>query len=354
MRDIKIDALRFIGLSAIILAHITPPPLLFQLRNFDVPLMVLVSGISFALSYSGTTSYLSYVWKRIKRLVLPVWLFLSGYFCVSAFLPAILPNDSSLPVKRIINHYSFLDGGEPTWIFRVFLLVALFAPVIYKLNQKIKSDRKYMIFIFAFCLMYGLFLHFSMPYLGLGRMVPLIGMKRGAVLASIIHYGIAYALVFACGLRIHRLSRREVGYCLLTSFAIFAIYGLMLTYTQGKFMPTQAFKYPPSVYYLSYSLFVSYALWLVRSNIVWSIEKIKLLPIALFMARNSLWVYLWHIPLMRFVRNQGFYHFSVRYLIVMVGAAAITYCQVWVVHNVILVKIRNYKIQRFLKSLLTG
>ncbi|SFK21637.1 hypothetical protein SAMN04488079_106193 [Methylophaga sulfidovorans] len=47
MRDHRIDLLRFIGLSMIIFAHVGPPSILFQLRNFDVPLMVLISGMSY-------------------------------------------------------------------------------------------------------------------------------------------------------------------------------------------------------------------------------------------------------------------------------------------------------------------
>ena len=51
-RDFTIDMLRFVGVSLILLAHIVPPDGLFQLRSFDVPLMIFVSG----LSYSGNAS----------------------------------------------------------------------------------------------------------------------------------------------------------------------------------------------------------------------------------------------------------------------------------------------------------
>jgi len=74
LRNERIDFLRFLGLCMIILAHVDPSDGLFQLRNFDVPLMVLISGVSFGLSYKGEP-YGSYVWKRVKRLLLPVWIF---------------------------------------------------------------------------------------------------------------------------------------------------------------------------------------------------------------------------------------------------------------------------------------
>ena len=46
LRDPAVDLLRFIGISMIFLAHIGPPAALFQLRSFDVPLMIFVSGLS--------------------------------------------------------------------------------------------------------------------------------------------------------------------------------------------------------------------------------------------------------------------------------------------------------------------
>lgn len=47
MRNTYIDFLRFIGLTLIILAHVKAPVWITELRCFDVPLMVFVSGISF-------------------------------------------------------------------------------------------------------------------------------------------------------------------------------------------------------------------------------------------------------------------------------------------------------------------
>ena len=69
LRDPAVDLLRFIGISMIFLAHIGPPAALFQLRSFDVPLMIFVSG----LSYSGrqVVGYASFVRKRLGRLLMP-------------------------------------------------------------------------------------------------------------------------------------------------------------------------------------------------------------------------------------------------------------------------------------------
>ena len=73
-RDLYIDFLRFIGISLIILAHVEAPSGITQFRSFDVPLMVFVSGLSFSTKGGG---FWKYVWKRVKRLCIPVYLFLT-------------------------------------------------------------------------------------------------------------------------------------------------------------------------------------------------------------------------------------------------------------------------------------
>lgn len=117
MRDFKIDILRFIGLFLIILAHTNVPSIIFQLRNFDVPMMVLISGIVFSLSYRATQNYPEYLWKRVKRLVLPVWIFLSLFF---VFLFVFKNNDPRLNIETVLNSYLFINGIGYVWIIRVF------------------------------------------------------------------------------------------------------------------------------------------------------------------------------------------------------------------------------------------
>ena len=42
-RNYTYDLLKVIALICILLAHVNPPGVIFQLRNFDVPLMILIS-----------------------------------------------------------------------------------------------------------------------------------------------------------------------------------------------------------------------------------------------------------------------------------------------------------------------
>lgn len=52
-RDNSYDVLRWIALTGIILVHSKPTVFWEQIRNFDVPLMVLVSAVCFKLSGGG-------------------------------------------------------------------------------------------------------------------------------------------------------------------------------------------------------------------------------------------------------------------------------------------------------------
>ena len=139
-RDERIDILRFIGLAMVIFAHVNPPDLLFQLRDFDVPLMVIVSALSFGLSYSPQHSYKSYLWKRIKRLVFPVWIFLSIYFTAEYI---VFPESLELNLQTIMSSYMLTSGIGYVWIIRVFLLVALLSPLIFYIHKNTDSNLRY-------------------------------------------------------------------------------------------------------------------------------------------------------------------------------------------------------------------
>ncbi len=338
MRDNRIDILRFLGLAMIILAHIGPPDILFQLRNFDVPLMLMVSGMSFGLSYTGKVSYLTYIWKRVKRLLFPVWLFLTIYFIV-LFLFA--PDSSEIQANTIFRYYKLDNGIGYVWIFRVFLLVALVSPLIYLYHKKIDSHFRYLLMLALFFALYELLRYVSLPYIqwGTGRNVSLI-----------THYLIPYSILFALGLRIPLLTKRQVLYISIINLALLILIGLGLFLAYGEFIPTIKFKYPPSIYYFSYAVFVSCLLWVYSLPIEKILEKIKLTRLIFFISHNTIWIYLWHIPFIKILQM----NFALKYIVIFSISVTIVYCQVWFVNNVLLGRISNATTRKNIKVLLTG
>lgn len=80
MRDKTIDIMRVIGIMLIILAHVSPPEFLFQLRTFDVPMMIFISGMSYYVASKKDVKIVPYVKSRFRRLVVPAWIFITLFY----------------------------------------------------------------------------------------------------------------------------------------------------------------------------------------------------------------------------------------------------------------------------------
>lgn len=338
MRDSRIDILRFIGLAMIIFCHVRPPGFLFQLRNFDVPLMVLVSGMSFGMSFNSNEPYIAYLWKRFKRLIFPVWIFLTIYFTAQHIF---FSESTELNFKFIFNSYLFVGGIGYLWIIRVFLLVALVSPLLYYLNKKCHSYKKTLVIVFISFFSYEILRYFSLPYIQEGA---------GKIVSLYVLYIIPYAIIFYLGLLMLQMNKRQIyTFCIINLF-IFILIGLLLFIYNGKIIKTQTFKYPPSIYYFSYALFVSNFLWLCINQIDCLFEKINIKNLVLFIANNSIWIYLWHIPLIKVINT----NFFLKYFAVFAIAASITYIQVWGVNNLLIKRVYSEGVRKNIKILLTG
>jgi fucose 4-O-acetylase-like acetyltransferase len=337
MRFEKLDLLRFIGLSMIILAHSSPGLVIFQLRNFDVPLMVLLSGAVFGLSYKDE-KYFAYVWKRFKRLVLPVWIFLTVYF-LAIYITGYHLNTVSYDV--MLNTYALLSGIGYVWVIRVFLLVALIAPALYWWNGKQTSNSAYLGVLLSIYLIYEVvvFTHSE-----------LLGKAPETFTLQSIFLLLGYGCVFALGLRMPLLKIRGILFLSGFFFITFVLYALYYAFTTGHFKPTQASKYPPTGYYFSYALFAGLMLWVFSDWLYAYSVKIRLNKFILFIAKNSIWVYMWHIPLIEAAHLVWYFKFP----IVLLGATLITYAQVTVVTQLLEPRISNHIVRKNVHLVLTG
>lgn len=338
MRDYRIDILRFIGLSMIILAHVGPPVILFQLRNFDVPLMVLVSGMSFSLTYTTQDSYKIYIWKRIKRLVFPCWIFLSLYFSIEYIF---CPSSSQLNYETIFTSYTLLSGIGYVWVIRVFLLVAVVAPFLFKLNSAIKDQKTYYL-LFAVCYIFYEFCRYIILPYNHGML--------GVIFCTMLLYMVSYAFIFSLGIKILQINKTHVARFGAINGSVFLFIGILLYIYYGKLIPTQNFKYPPSLYYFSYAIFISFYLWRYGEQIKFFLKRIKLLSIALFVANHSIWIYLWHICFINIIHK----NFIVRYFLVYIAAICVTCFQVKIVKCFILPYVKNIKCQKNIRIILLG
>ncbi len=342
MRDKKIDLLRFIALSSLIMAHIDAPGWMVQLQNFNVPLIVMASAMALACGHKHDT-YWSYVSKRIKRLVFPTWLFLAFYF---TFLWATSLDSQHLTVRNIWNNFTFSNEGGFMWIIRVFILVALATPLIDRFNQKVRSNRLYLTLIFSAFAAYEWLLFFVAP------------MPNGAwkyFEVSYICYAIGYGLIFALGLRLNRLTSMQLGVVALVSLAVFLMLCGFHYVEEGRFVSTQNYKYPPSAYYFSYAIAASVVLWRLSEAVCGLLDRlIQLEKAVMFIAQNSLWIYFWHTLFLFVAYRFNDQSFIIQYLEVYVLSVAAVVIQNQIINRLILPYILSERARKEIKGLLTG
>jgi len=276
-RDNYIDFLRFVGITMIVLAHVNSPLAIAQIRCFDVPLMLFVSGLSFGgrvIPIIGNNFY----WPRTKRILIPVYLFLSFYL----IFVWLLGNDLSISfiVGSIFLSYNY--GVQFVWIMRVFILVMLATPLLIKIE---KHFSRYGFAVFLVLMIASLELF--------------IGLKSNikSEFWSILYeesllWLLAYSTFFIIGLRLRFAANKESLFYMML-FTVCMV-GALLYYVTIKGFPiiiSPDYKYPPHSYYIIYGLWCSVLFWYLKPIL----KNVSTCKIVLFVGRNTIWIYLWHI-----------------------------------------------------------
>jgi hypothetical protein len=280
------DLLRTLGLLSILLAHVNPPPVMWLIRDFDVPLLVLVSGAVCQLGYRGRPIVFgAYIGKRVLRLLVPVYLFLVAYFLLEEW---VAPGRFDADV--IERTFLLLNGMGYVWIIRVFLLVALMTPFLLRWRQRLSPPAYFSILLGA----YGL--HEVLWAL-------LSGGDRLAVWDGIeytVFYALPYGCLFGLGLRWPGMSRTAAFLWAAAGLSIAAlILAAMKTWPNTTLAAT--FKYPPHLAYFWYGVGMSHLLYGLVQGLPRLPEPIE--KIITWISASSLWIYLWHIPGLQVARK---------------------------------------------------
>ena len=332
-RDKSIDFLRFVGISLIILAHVFPPNLIFQIRSFDVPLMVFVSGLVYA--NRQIDSYKLFIIHRIKRLCFPVWIFLTVYFVLIYGLKGILKVDLGITFRQVIESYLLMEGIGFVWIIRVFLLIAIVTPFLIKLNCWFKGKG-----IYLFC-SFILIVIFSQSILIYFR----VGMNLFFI-RDFIYYLLGYSMLFLVGCNMKGESTINQKKQTLFWGLLFFVFCIWYHYDTSLYIiPLNDYKYPPSLYFLIYGLFVSSLFWLMLK------KKGKLFSsrITNFIGGGTIWIYLFHIPLIHITSYLDIELWWFRYIIVYVGSVTLYVIQYRIV-NILRQKYPQMGILKYLKG----
>ena len=298
-REKNIDILKAIGSLAIILAHVEPNKIIFQIRNFDVILMIMVSAYLYMKKDNRKTKY---VYKRIKRLLIPTWIFLTIFFAISFFI-------KPYNLKTIISTYILHDGIGYVWIIRIYLITAVILTI---LVPKLQDKHTY-IYIGVVYLMYEL-----LAQLGI--------FEKNIILKDIVAYIAPIMLIVGVTYWIKKSNNKKVVIFSFANLIIYLINLIAIYLITGEVHDTNYMKYPFRIYYLSYAFFVSSMLIIINRN-----EKIVELfynKFIKFISQSSLWIYLWHILFVVYIN----YYFpdliwELKYIVVLSAAIFTTYIQ---------------------------
>lgn len=287
-RDLKIDSLRAIGILCIILAHVGCPGLLFQLRNFDVVLMVFLIGTMYARNQSNRSTHSAYIRKRFKRLIVPTWEFLVIYFLICFFIRIPLSFDT------ILHSFAMSTGSLGigyVWIMRIFFIVGIISPYLYKIVCLNKNRG-----ILALMLMYVIY----------ELLIVVGGLLTDCnfiyyMYNEYIVYGLAYSIICGLGMIWEKCNNKNKLFYAVLSFILF----IVLLFA-NDFAPTQIAKHPPKLYYILYGFIVTIILYeFAYQKCFHKITHYLFENNALaWLGKNSMWLYLWHILPIKLIEEE--------------------------------------------------
>ena len=265
-----IDFFKCIGLFCVCLAHMPNlPEGIKLLRSFDVPFLMFVSASLGAITYRNS-SYLNYVCKRFKRLVLPAWVYV-GLLCV------LFGAVGKLRIEPMARGFLLLQGNAygHTWIVWVYFIVALLLPFIIK--TKVTAPTLVLVFL---------------PIIASEIVCRFTGLWTSLFLQHTIFYMVSYGFVAFFG--VHAISMKK-GHLLCFSIFFLVCFSCLM-YLEwlraGEFVSWLEYKFPVArLYFLTFGLFVSFLGYFLFRDTNFKFYKN---PLLVFISRHSLWIFFWH------------------------------------------------------------
>ena len=283
-RDVSIDLMRFLGVLSIMIAHAYPPEWIFQLRNFGMPMLVVASGLTYAVIYKQRTMEVGKFYRhRLSRLVIPAWIFMSLFYPLTYLGAKLAGVAYPFDLRGIIGTYTFYSGTGFFWIFKIYIILALITPLALRIKASALSNTVYFWALWLGYLAYEI----SIPIL-----TSALPDSMHGFLNEVLFIIVPYTLIFLYGLRLSELSDRQVLTVALLAFGIFLFIALRKLLFFGEFIQTQEFKYPPRMYYLSYGFFGLNTVYLLAKKYAHHLPRPAVIT---WLSSNSLWIYLWHI-----------------------------------------------------------
>lgn len=304
MRTLFIDILRGIGLLMVILAHVQPCGIVYELRTFDVVLMVFVSGLTFSMK--PDFHYWQYLKKRTSRLIIPTYIFLSVYFLLSWVFTGCRE-----PLSNMLLSYTLIGGIGYVWIIRIFLLIMIVAPILNKLTNSLSLALFFVVLITLLIASDSLLAISSHTPFAVQRFLEII-------LIPTLGYSVPYCVAF-------RLKQTGNKKEIVTVLAIVLILSGLYFYLHGDSLLINDYKTPPRTLYLAYGMFVSILLYYIVKHFTERLSRI-ILGGGKWLGQNTIWIYFWHIPFISIV-NSNIPYWTLRYICILAISIGLFYLQ---------------------------
>ncbi len=253
-RNLEIDILRGIGILAIILIHVNAyflgDPLaktLWNYSEFAVQTFVLISAYIFFKKKTliSLKDFVSYLKKRLVRLVLPYWVFLIFYFLLIAIF-----DRQDLIFSNIIRQITLTTtGNELNWFVLLFLQFTFLIPLLSYWAQK----RKVFFSLYVLAA-------FSSSLL-------LISYNPGLNFKLFMWLPWSLIVVFTWYVAAYEEKKWFYPTAIFATGSVYFFLSRLLT-TIGRSLLFYDEKYPPNLYLLNYGIFATLILfWLIKKGL---------------------------------------------------------------------------------------
>ncbi len=285
-RIIEVDILKSIGILLIILIHTLSCHLnikgfyyLWDKLHFVVLLFVF-SSFYLLFKKKKRIDALPYYKKRIKRLIIPYYVFLA----VLLILRLIFKD--SITFSYVLQNLTLVRGVDINWFVLLFLELTLLTPLILLFLQKAPA--------LTFCLTLLLILFLPQH---------LINYK--------VEMWIGWSLVITATYLIIKKPKLYKWSAFLSLLIYFVLQHLV--YHNNSLF---SHKYPPDLYYLSYGWGITYILYLAAIRVKKYLSRTPIETLIIYTSKNSYNLYFTHYLALYFLKKLGLYlnlylHFSI-------------------------------------------